>query len=406
MTPAPGSVPDPSSGAADRPAGPVGPAGGPGGPVPVPRYRDGTRTVHAGLPPAERGAPFLPGPTFAATYHLGGPGDGTDSYGRNDNPTWRRYEAALGELEGGSAVVFSSGMAAVSAVLLSLLAPGQALVLPADGYYVARALAREHLAARGVALREVPTGRPLSESDIADAALVLLETPSNPGLDVADIAAAVDIAHRHGVPIAVDNTTATPLGQRPLEFGADYSISSGTKALTGHGDLLLGHVAVTDPGRLTALRSWRLSTGAIPGPFETWLAHRSLATLDLRLARQAANALALATLLSERPEVTGLRYPGLPTDPAHALASRQMHRFGGVLSFELASAEAVERFLGTARLVLAATSFGGLHTTADRRAQWGGDIVPAGFVRLSAGCEDTADLVDDVTRALAGLPLR
>jgi cystathionine gamma-lyase len=372
-------------------------------------YRDATRTVHAGLPAPEKGAPFLPGPTFAATYHLGGPGAGSDSYGRGDNPTWRRYEAAVGDLVGcgpdGGAVVFSSGMAAVSAVLLSVPRPGDTVVLPADGYYAARALAREHLAARGVSLREVPTARSLSEEDVAGAALVLLETPSNPGLDVCDIAEAVRLAHEAGAPVAVDNTTATPLGQRPLAYGADWSISSDTKALTGHGDVLLGHVTTTDPLRLAALRGWRLSTGAIPGPFETWLAHRSLATLDLRLARQAENALALATFLRQRPEVAGLRYPGLPTDPAHALAVRQMRRFGGVLSFRLASAEAVDRFLGAARLVRAATSFGGLHTTADRRAQWGGDVVPAGFVRLSAGCEDAADLVDDVERSLTGLSL-
>jgi cystathionine gamma-lyase len=370
-------------------------------------YRDGTRTVHAGLPPPRRGAPFLPGPTFAAPYHLAGPSPdpSPDTYGRTDNPTWRRYEAALGELEGGPAVVFASGMAAVSAVLLSLLRPGQHAVVPADGYYVARALGRGYLTERGVLLRELPTTRPLSEVDLDGAALVLLESPSNPGLDVCDLAAAVAVAHRHGVPVAVDNTTATPLGQRPLELGADYSISSDSKALTGHSDLLLGHVAATDPGRVAGLLAWRRDTGAVPGPFETWLAHRSLGTLDLRLARQAANALALATLLAGRPEVAGLRYPGLPADPAHPLAARQMRRFGGVLSFRLASAAAVDAFLAASRLVYAATSFGGLHTTADRRAQWGGDVVPAGFVRLSAGCEDAADLITDVARALDGLPV-
>lgn len=375
-------------------------------------YRDGTRTVHAGLPPPEPGAPFLPGPTFAAPYHLAGrtaPSDAPpdappDGYGRDDNPTWRRFEAAVGELEGGTAVAFASGMAALSAVLLGTLRPGEAVVLPADGYYVVRAFARGHLAERGIARHELPTARPLSEVDLAGAALVLLESPSNPGLDVCDIAAAAELAHRHGVPVAVDNTTATPLGQRPLELGADYSVSSDTKALTGHGDLLLGHVAVRDPDRAAALRGWRTSTGAIPGPFETWLAHRSLGTLDLRLARQAENGLALATLLAGRPEVTGLRYPGLPTDPAYPLAARQMRRFGGVLSFRLASADAVAAFLAAARLVVAATSFGGLHTTADRRAQWGGDVVPPGFVRLSAGCEDPADLVADVAAALTGLP--
>jgi cystathionine gamma-lyase len=229
---------------------------------------------------------------------------------------------------------------------------------------------------------------------------VLLETPANPGLDVCDLASVIPSAHAAGALVAVDNTTATPLGQRPLEYGADFSVSSDTKAMTGHSDLVLGHVAVRDPALLTRLVAWRTRTGGLPGPFETWLAHRSLATLDLRLGRQAANALALATVLAERPDVTGLRYPGLPADPAYPVASRQMRRFGGVLSFTLPSAEAVERFVAASELVVAATSFGGVHSTVDRRAQWGGDLVAEGFVRLSAGCEDTADLVADVTGAL------
>jgi len=376
-------------------------------------YGDGTRCVHAGQPPTERGAPFLPGPTFAAPYHLGGapggaPGGGPGGrtaggydYGREDNPTWRRYEAALGELEGGDAVTFGSGMAATVAVLLTTARPGGAVVLPADGYYSVRTLAAERLAPLGVTVRLVHTAGPVSDSDLAGAALLLLETPSNPGLDVSDIAAAAEVAHRHGVPVAVDNTTATPLGQRPLELGADYSLASDTKAVTGHSDLVLGHVAARDPDRVAALRRWRTLAGAVPGPFEVWLAHRSLGTLDLRLARQAQNAAALADLLAGRPEVvTAVRYPGLPTDPAHPAAVRQMRRFGGVLSFTLPSEPAVAAFLAAARLVADATSFGGLHTTADRRARWGGDAVPPGFVRLSAGCEDTADLVADVGAAL------
>jgi cystathionine gamma-lyase len=173
--------------------------------------------------------------------------------------------------------------------------------------------------------------------------------------------------------------------------------------MTGHGDLLLGHVAVADRALLERLRAWRTRTGGLPGPFETWLAHRSLGTVDLRLARQAENASALADLLADRPEVADLRYPGRPGDPAYALASRQMRRFGGVLSFTLPSAEAVDRFVAASELMVSATSFGGLHTTVDRRAQWGGDVVPEGFVRLSAGCEDTADLLVDVVRALYAL---
>jgi cystathionine gamma-lyase len=378
-----------------------------------PSYRDGTRTVHAGLPPAETGAPLLPGPVFAAPYHLGGPAGnvggepvpGLDHYGREGNPTWRRYEQALAELEGGEVVLFSSGMAAITALLLPILRPGDTVVIPADGYFSGRSVGA-HLAERGVTVRQQPTARALSEKDVDGAALVLLETPSNPGMDLCDIAAAVRLAHAHGALLAVDNTTATPLGQRPLELGADFSLSSDTKALSGHSDLLLGHVTAADPRHAAALREWRTSTGSIAGPFEAWLAHRSLATLDLRLARQAENALALVELLAGRPEVAGLRYPGWARDPAHPLALRQMRRFGGVLSFRLASAAAVADFLAAARLVHAATSFGGLHTTADRRAQWGADAVAPGFLRLSAGCEDPADLVADVEAALSGLPGR
>jgi cystathionine gamma-lyase len=162
---------------------------------------------------------------------------------------------------------------------------------------------------------------------------------------------------------------------------------------------VLGHVAVTDPERLAALTGWRDQTGSVAGPWEAWLAHRSLATLDLRLGRQSDNALALATALREHPAATGVRHPGLPGDPGHEVAARQMRRFGGMVTFELASPGAVAAFLAATRLVTEATSFGGLHTTADRRARWG-DPVPAGLVRLSAGCEDTADLVADVRAGL------
>jgi cystathionine gamma-lyase len=266
---------------------------------------------------------------------------------------------------------------------------------------VTRVLGRDVLTERGVEVREVPTVGPYDEV-LDGARLVLLETPANPGLDVCDLTTVIPAARAAGALVAVDNTTATPLGQRPLDFGADFSVSSDTKAMTGHGDLLLGHVAVRDPELQRRLRTWRTRTGGLPGPFETWLAHRSLGTVDLRLARQAENALALAAVLDAHPAVSGLRYPGRPGDPAYPVASRQMRRFGGVLSFTLPSAAAVDRFVAASALVVAATSFGGLHTTADRRAQWGGDEVAEGFVRLSAGCEDTVDLVADVTAALDG----
>ena len=368
-----------------------GPRGFAGRPGPV---GDGTRCVHAGLPEPRVGQPFLPGPVFAAPYHLdaSGPRPGVDGYGRTDNATWRALEAAVGELEGGDCVVYASGMAAVSAVLLALASGGR-VVLPADGYYRTRAWALSTL--DGVEL--APTAGPYPAFD--GVRLVLLETPANPGLDVCDIAAVAASAHAAGALVAVDNTTATPLGQRPLDLGADVSVGSGTKALTGHSDLVLGYVCTRSGDLAGRLRAWRDATGAVPGPFEAWLAHRSLGTLDLRLARQSANAAAVADLLADRPDVTGVRWPGLPRDPAYPVAVRQMRRFPGVVTFTLASASTVDGFLAASRLVARATSFGGLHTTADRRAQWGDDT-PAGLVRLSCGVEDTADLVADITAAL------
>jgi cystathionine gamma-lyase len=170
--------------------------------------------------------------------------------------------------------------------------------------------------------------------------------------------------------------------------------------MTGHSDLILGHVATRDPRRAAELRAWRTRVGSVPGPFEAWLGHRSLATLALRLERTCDNALVLARMLAGRADVASVRYPGLEGDPAHRLAAAQMDRFGPVLSFTLESRERAERFLRACRLVAEATSFGGLHTTAERRARWG-DPVPEGFIRLSAGCEDPADLLADVDAALA-----
>ncbi len=363
-------------------------------------YGDGTRCVHAGRPEPVPGQPFLPGPVFASTYPLDpttGPVDGVDGYGRPDNATRRRFEAAIGDLEGGECLSFASGMAAVSAGLQALVRPGDTILLPADGYYQIRAWATAELAPRGVTVLTTPTAGPYPSFD--GIRLVLLETPANPGLDVCDIAELAAAARRDGTLVAVDNTTATPLGQTPLALGADLVVASGTKALTGHSDLLIGYVATRDPQLLTSLISRRDLTGGIPGPFDCWLAHRSLATLDLRLARQTANARAVAEAIAGHPAVAGLRWPGLPDDPAHEIATKQMRRIPGVLTFTLPSAAAVAAFFAASRLVTAATSFGGLHTTADRRAQWGDDT-PDGLVRLSCGIEDPADLVADITSAL------
>ncbi|WP_335932396.1 cystathionine gamma-lyase [Streptomyces sp. PTD5-9] len=364
---------------------------------------DGSRAVRAGLPEPVQFEPTLPGPVFAAHFHLSGEPVGPYTYGRDANPTWTHLERAIGELEAPGepveTVVLSSGMAAISAVLLSRARTGDVVVLPDDGYQ-ALPLVREQLEAYGVEVRTAPTAGDAQLRVLEGASLLWIETPSNPGLDVCDVRRLVGAAHAAGALVAVDNTLATPLGQRPLELGADFSVASDTKGMTGHGDILLGHVTCRDPRLAAGVRRWRKVVGAIPGPMEAWLAHRSLATLELRIDRQCANALALAEALAERREVTGLRYPGLPTDPSYPKAVRQMRRFGSVVSFVLPDRGRAERFLAGLRLVDDATSFGGVRSTAERRARWGGDAVPEGFIRLSAGAENAADLVADVERAL------
>jgi cystathionine gamma-lyase len=360
---------------------------------------DGTRVVRAGLPGPEQGAPFLPGPAMAAPFHLLGEVEDSDwVYTRYGNPTWERYESALGELEGGEAVLFASGMAAAAALLLTGLRPGEAVAMDRDCYHAVRHLASTHLEPRGVEVR-LAAHRELADA-LQGAALLWLESPSNPKLDVYDVAALAEAARAAGALTVVDNTTAGPLNQKVLELGADFALTSATKHLSGHADVMLGYVATRDPERAQALREWRRVAGAIPGPFEAWLAHRSLATLGVRLERGTANAQALAELLAARDDLEGVRYPGLPGDPGHEVARRQMKGFGTVLAFDLGSRGRAERFLAAAELVTEATSFGGVHTTAERRLRWGGDDVPEGYIRLSAGCEETADLVADVEGAL------
>ncbi|TXS41424.1 cystathionine gamma-lyase [Streptomyces sp. uw30] len=365
---------------------------------------DGTRAVRAGLPEPVKYEPTLPGPVFAAHYHLPGEPTGPYTYGRDENPTWTRLERAIGELEapgedGVETLVFASGMAAISSVLFSQLRAGDAVVLPDDGYQ-ALPLVRAQLEAYGIEVRTAPTGGDAQLGVLDGAKLLWIETPSNPGLDVCDIRRLVSAAHARGALVAVDNTLATPLGQRPLELGADFSVASGTKQLTGHGDLLLGYVTGSDAEAMSAVRRWRKIVGAIPGPMEAWLAHRSLATLQLRVERQNATALAVAEALQDWPEELGVRYPGLPRDPSYKIASQQMRRYGCVVSFTLPTRARAERFLGALRLVDDATSFGGVRSTAERRGRWGGDAVPEGFIRMSVGAEDPEDLVADVLGAL------
>ncbi len=373
-----------------------------------------TRLIQSLLTSPEDGQPLHLGPVFAAPFHgAGEPDPAAYSYARSHNPTWTALEGSLAVLESAAGSlpevrVFSSGMTAIASVFGALLRPGDTVVLAADSYFAARSLLEHHWAPLGVKLRLAPTAdfnQPSRLLELVDGARLLwLESPSNPTLAITDLRQAAALAHRAGALVAVDNTTATPLGQPVLDLGADLSVVSDTKLVAGHSDLLLGHVATRDPALLVAVDRWRTLYGGGPGPMEAWLVQRSLATLPLRLERSCANAQTIAEFLDRRPGVQEVLYPGLPTHPGHSVAAAQMRSFGPVVSFTLASRAAAERFLVRAQLITEATSFGGLSTTAERRARWGHDAVPEGFVRLSAGLEDPGDLLADLAQALEGTP--
>ena len=343
----------------------------------------------------------MAGPQFTSTFTTPGePAQHSLTYGRFHNPTWTAWEEALGVLEGGTTISYASGMAATMAVFGVTLKPGSVLVLPSDAYYSTRVVSSSWWKSIGVDVRMAPT-RDNAQAGVLDGATLLwIETPSNPQLDVCDIRALVEAARARNVLTCVDNTTATPYLQQPLALGATFSMASDTKMLTGHSDVLLGHVSTTDPDRATALRTWRTQHGAIPGPMEVWLAHRSLATLPLRAQHQCSAALRLATTLQSTRGVSAVHYPGLPDHPAHATAKRQMSAFGCVVSFDLGTRQRAETFLKALTIVREATSFGGVHSSAERRARWGGDTISEGFIRFSVGCEPADDIIEDVIEAL------
>jgi cystathionine gamma-synthase len=289
-------------------------------------------------------------------------------------------------------------------------------VLPQDGYYGGRVLAGR-LQPHGavpvpVDLRDLAA----VERELAAAPSVLwAETPTNPLLRVADLARLGALAAAAGAPMVVDNTVATGLLQRPLEAGAAASLYSLTKAVSGHSDVILGAVVSRDRDLLAALRAWRSSGGGIPGPFETWLALRGLKTLPLRIARQSDSALAIARHLAGHPLVAAVHYPGVDKSTAE-LARRQMpHGFGPLLSFQVSpdsvspdsvspdSADAADKVVASSRLILPATSFGGVESTWERRARWPSETAPAGLIRLSVGVEPVGDLITDIDQALGVL---
>lgn len=363
-------------------------------------HRD-TSIVHAGYADPHTPGSSVAGPQFTSTFTTPGePAEHALTYGRFHNPSWTAWESALNVLEGGDTVAYASGMAAIMAIFGTTLKPGSVLVVASDCYYTTRVVGASFWQSMGVEVRMAPTKDSAQMGLLDGATLLWIETPSNPQLDVCDIKALVDAAARNKVLTAVDNTTATAYLQQPLALGATFSMASDTKMLTGHSDIILGHVSTRDTERLAALRTWRTQHGAIPGPMEVWLAHRSLATLPLRARQQCDSAMRLAAMLRDRSDVDAVYYPGLADHPAHDVAARQMSAFGCVVSFDLGARARAEAFLESLAIVRQATSFGGVHSSAERRARWGGDAIGEGFIRFSVGCEPADDIVDDVSRAL------
>lgn len=358
------------------------------------------RLLHLRDEEIQRGDPIPPPLTMASIYLSPGDSSDTIEYGRFGNPTWYAAEDMLGHLEGAPCVAFPSGMAAISAVFFGLLKSGDRILLPADGYHTTRVVA-ERLEAFGVDFDIRPTAS-FFDGGFNGYRLVFVETPANPGLDICDIAAVAKAVHAAGGVFVVDNTTMTPLGQRPLDLGADVVVAADTKAPNGHSDVLFGHVASRNAEIIEAVSRWRQTTGAIPSPFDAWLLHRGLETLEVRFERMCDTAEFIAPRLKAHRQVRSLRYPGLPDDPSHNLARVQMERFGFLMSFVLDSEQKAEDFIQRCTLMHSATSFGGVHTVAERRDKRG-DAVPPGFVRLSIGCEPAEELWKAMEEALDGL---
>jgi cystathionine gamma-synthase len=338
----------------------------------------------------------------ASTYRAGG-----TVYGRDGNPSWSALEDVVGSLEGGTAVTFASGLAATAAVL-DTLPPGSVVVAHSGPYYgvgeqLGERARRGALDVRWADLTDLDAVR----AAVPGAAVVWAESPSNPLMDVTDVAAVALVAHDHGARLVVDSTFASPFLQQPLALGADVVVHSATKLIGGHSDLLLGVVVTGDVGWAERYVQRRHDVGSVPGALEAFLALRGLRTLPVRVDRMQATAAVLADRLAGHPAVARVRYPGQPDHPGHEVAARQMSGFGSMLSFEtVGDAATADAVIDALRVVVHATSLGGVETLAERRSRYPAEAergTPETLVRLSVGLEHVDDLWDDLSRALDGV---
>ncbi|MFJ9316752.1 trans-sulfuration enzyme family protein [Pimelobacter simplex] len=351
-----------------------------------PTLRPATIAVTAGRPPHDPDQPLNVPITMTSTYVA----TGDLEYGRFGNPTWTAFEEALGALEGGRALAFASGMAAVT-TLLDLVGQGSSVIAPQHAYNgtvaaLADAESRGRLKAHLVDITDTAAVIQAMHDD-EDCAFLWLESPTNPALEIADVPALSAAARELGIRVVVDNTFATPLLQQPLSDGADIVLHSATKYIAGHSDVLMGALVVADDEVHDALKARRSLAGSTPGPFETWLALRGLRTLHVRLERAAANAAELARRLADHPAVAEVRYPG----------------FGAIVAPVLTGgADAGDFLVRATSLWVHATSLGGVESTFERRRRWKLEAatIPEGLVRMSVGIEDVDDLWDDLVQAL------
>ena len=358
-----------------------------------------SKVVAAGRPAKQPDGALNPPIALNSTFHEGGP----VGYGRYGNETWSALEEAISVLEGGKTLLFSSGMAAISAVF-SLLPEGAVIVAANNGYQGTTTLLKKLHESEKLKVRFVN----LANTDeciaaIPGAQMLYLESPLNPLLEVVDLPKIIAAGKSAGCGVAVDNTLATPLLQNPLALGADISIHSVTKYLSGHSDLILGSLTTNDQALYGRLEQSRRYGGAIAGPFEAWIALRGLRTFAIRMQRSQENAMELATRLSKDSRISKVRYPGLATDSYHSLAKSFMKGFGAMISFDVnASVEQLDLMCNSSKLITNATSLGGVESIWERRRRWATESVsvPENLIRFSVGIENVDDLWVDIQQAL------
>jgi cystathionine beta-lyase/cystathionine gamma-synthase len=336
-------------------------------------------------------------------------------YSRVANPTRTALQEALASLEGARhAVAFSSGLGATT-TLMHLVDPGQRVVLIADVYGGVYRMTSQVYEPKGYQFDYVPADEfpNLREHLDENTRMVWIESPSNPMLNVVDIRAAADAAHEVGAIVVVDNTFATPYLQQPLALGADVVVHSATKYLGGHSDTILGIAATNDPTIAERLYFLQKSLGAVPGPFDSWLVLRGMKTLAVRMRQHSENAMQVALWLERHGMVEKVLYPGLPSHPGHAIASKQMRNFGGMVSFLAASEEQAIELVARTKIFQLAESLGGVESLIEVPAKMthastatAPFAAPPNLVRLSVGIEHIGDLIADLEHALQPAAVR